>query len=138
VISMENRNPAGIRVICPDDCGNAPKKAQLRDFTMAAVQGDIAYVMGCVSDNVEWEVAGGRKTVGKTGFAETVRQLHDRPAVELEIRHILTHGKTGAVSGVVKYADGGHRSFCDVYVFAGSAKDAKIRGITSYVIDRPG
>jgi len=137
-MTMQSQGPSGFRIVCPEDCGNAPKKKQLRDFTAAAVQGDAAFVTACVSDHVEWEVAGARKITGKARFAEALREMHDRPVSELEIRHILTHGKTGAVSGIVKYADGGQRSFCDVYVFAGSAKDAKIREIVSYVIDHPG
>ena len=135
---MQSLGPSGFRVICPEDCGNAPKKAQLRDFTAAAVQGDLHRVLAHISDRIEWEITGSGKFAGKEQFAEAQRQMHGKPAAELEIRHILTHGKTGVVNGAVKYADGKKRSFCDVYVFTGSAKDAKIREIVSYVIDHPG
>lgn len=131
---MDNGKPAGIRVICREDCGNAPRKTLLRDFTLAAVSGDIAYLMKHLADSIVWEIAGKRKIVGQASFADAVRELHAKPPVELEIRHIITHGRTGAVSGVAKYADGS-RSFCDVYAFAGAGKNAGIKEITSYIIE---
>jgi hypothetical protein len=123
-----------IRLICPEDCGNAPRKVMLRDFTLAAVRGDTAYMLKHVADSIVWEIAGNRKVVGQASFADAMRELHARPADLLEIRHIITHGRTAAVSGVVKYGSGS-RAFCDVYEFAGSAKTAGIKSITSYIIE---
>jgi hypothetical protein len=52
---------------------------------------------------------------------------------ELIIERILTHGKEGAVSGVIKLEDGRTFEFADFYEF-NVAKDTKVRSITSYVI----
>jgi hypothetical protein len=123
-----------IRLICPEDCGNAPRKALLRDFTFAAVRQDLDFIMKHLADSVVWEIAGKQQTVGQASFADAIRQWHAKPAVLLEIRHIITHGRTGAVSGVVTY-DGSSRSFCDVYEFAGASRTAKLKKMTSYIID---
>lgn len=131
---MENNIPAGFRFICPDDCGNAPKKTLLRDITRAAVQADFDFVKEHIADSVVWDIIGDQKIEGLQSFMDTLRQMHAKPALELEIRHLITHGKTGAVSGTVKYEEGS-RSFCDVYVFNNSSKTAKIKEVTSYMIE---
>lgn len=131
---MIHDRPDGIRFNCPEDCGNAPRKTMLRDFTLAAVSGNIDFITKHAAESIVWKIAGSAKFVGLAPFADAMRELHGRQAIELEIHHIITHGRTGAVSGTVTYADGG-RAFCDVYEFAGASKTAKIREITSYIIE---
>ena len=48
--------------------------------------------------------------------------------------NVLTHGVSGAVDGIMLLEDGSRYAYCDVYRLNSSAKDAKIKVITSYVI----
>ena len=52
---------------------------------------------------------------------------------ELVLEQILSHGKEGAVNGIMKMQDGKKYAFSDLYVFQG-AKGTKIKTMTSYVI----
>jgi hypothetical protein len=52
---------------------------------------------------------------------------------ELNIGHLVTHSKAGAVNGKMKSINGNLFAYCDVYEFSG-AKGTRVREITSYVI----
>jgi hypothetical protein len=52
---------------------------------------------------------------------------------ELRIDHIITHGYTAALHGTMAYG-GKRRWFCDVYVFDGASKHAKIKEMITYAI----
>jgi hypothetical protein len=54
---------------------------------------------------------------------------------EVRIDNIITHGDTGVVNGWAKMKEGNAYAFCDVYKFNGHSKGAKIREITSYIIE---
>jgi len=124
-----------VRVIVSEDCGNAPKKALLRDFNIAFAEGDVARIASFVSDDITWNRVGDTRIEGREAFENDLRQMQGVRAKEVEITGILTHGNAGAAHGILRFEDGQSFAFCDVYRFASHAKDAKIREITSYVIE---
>ena len=123
-----------LKITVEEDCGNAPKRVVLRDFTIAYAQGDMAHLLEQVADNVRWQRIGDQVLEGKAAVAEALPHLLPDNATELTITNVMTHGNIGAVDGVLVLADGRHYAFCEVYRFSSHAKSAKIKEISSYVI----
>lgn len=125
-----------VKVNVKPDCGNAPKKLFLRDYHIALANHNREMILESVDDNVQWEVVGKRTVKGK---AEFERMLEDRLSKKLEvvtIDNIITHGNAASVNGTWTEVEGATYGFCDVYTFSSSAKNAKIKTITSYLIKR--
>lgn len=121
------------KILIDEDCGNSPKNIFIQDLTIAFARRDIKTILGSVTEGIRWEIPGDRLIEGKDHFAAALEQM-DENVLELTIRHIATHGKTGAVDGTVKLKSGRTRAFCDVYEFNG-AKGTAVKAITSYRID---
>lgn len=121
-------------VICAEDCGNAPKKAFLRDFHVAFAGHDAAFILENLTDDIRWEIIGDRLMQGKSEVAEVLDQMKDEETVTLIINNIITHGNTAAVDGSTELASGETFAFCDVYGFSGHGKNARIQERRSYVI----
>jgi phosphoheptose isomerase len=116
------------------DCGNAPKKAALRDFTIAFAEHDKATVLTAVADDIEWEIVGDRQVAGIDAFGDALDGAWSASVRSLSIDTILTHGNQGSVSGSMALTGGDTLRFCDVHRFSSHGKNAKIARITSYWI----
>lgn len=119
------------------NCGNSPKIEFLKAFNIAFAKGDIDYLSSSVTDDLAWEMVGKRKIEGKEEFVKTLESMTGHEAVELKFDKILSHGKQGAVNGIMKMADGSSYAFADFYEFS-NAKGEKIKTMTSIVIDLNG
>ena len=122
------------RVIASEDCGNSPKNKFLEKLTVAFAEGNAGFILGSVTDDIRWNIVGGRLVQGKDDFALALRGMKNDKVVELTIDHVATHGRAGAVNGTRKSKNGKRRAFCDVYEFSG-AKGTSVKEITSYVIE---
>lgn len=115
------------------DCGNAPKREFLKEINIAFAKGDSDFLRENVTDTIVWNIIGDRKIEGKEKFIEELEKMKMEKASELILDRVLTHGKEGAVNGVMKMQNGKKYAFADFYEFNG-AKGTKIKSITSYVI----
>lgn len=115
------------------DCGNSPKNRLVEDVSVAIATADVQALLDRVTEDVIWKIVGGETSSGTDELAETVRRLGDQEMAGLDVERVCTHGKTGAVSGHVKFAKG-RRDFCDVYEFS-SARGTHVKAITSYRIE---
>ncbi|KDE59678.1 hypothetical protein EL22_18995 [Halostagnicola sp. A56] len=122
-------------ITVPEDCGNSPKKALLRDFNVAFAEGDEEFILETVSDDIEWTSVGERQRYGTGDLASALEEMEESDVAELTIDHVITHGATGAVDGTVTMEDGSAYAFCDVYEFTNTGSNAAIRTMTSYVIE---
>jgi hypothetical protein len=122
------------KIIANEDCGNSPKNIFVQSVTIAFVKGDTQFLLNSVTEDIRWNIVGGKVIEGKAAFAKALEQRAKHKALELSVGHVLTHGKAGAVNGVLKFKGGVSQSFCDVYEFNG-AKGTSIKEITSYVIE---
>ncbi|WP_413375163.1 nuclear transport factor 2 family protein [Alkalihalobacillus sp. 1P02AB] len=128
-------NEHSLEIISPNDCSNSPKREQLRDFNIAFAKADIESIVSFVADDITWNMVSENQTFqGKAAFVEVLEQMKEQKATKLEISQIITHGKTGATNGVLTFGEQKY-GFCDVYVFTGAGKDAKLKEITSYVLN---
>jgi hypothetical protein len=120
------------KIIIGEDCGNSPKNIFIQKFTIAFAQMDTKFLVGNVTDDIQWNIVGDRLIRGKDDFAGAL--LGMKSAKEITILHIATHGKSGAADGNLKFISGRTFGFCDVYEY-NNAKGDKIKAITSYVIE---
>lgn len=120
------------RIIIRPDCDNAPKKEFLKEFNIAFAKGDVDFIINNVSDDIHWIIYGDKEIKGKDEFRIEMNIMKDYTADELQIHHILTHGKEASISGEMKMGNRTY-AFCDLYEFT-SAGNQKIRGMKTYII----
>jgi hypothetical protein len=87
-----------------------------------------------VTNDIHWHIVGERLVEGKEVFAEALEKIGNDRVENLIIRHVVSHGKAGAVNGISKLKNGKTVAFCEVYEFSG-AKGTSVREITSYAIE---
>ncbi|GHO50519.1 hypothetical protein [Ktedonospora formicarum] len=123
-----------VMITVHEDCGNAPKKLFLKDFIVAAVSNDSAFVARKITDDILWNLVGRRCISGKQDVLTQLQRSRSDEVVELIINTIVTHGYNGAADGFLKFKDGKTVAFCDVYQFRASTNNAPIKAITTYAI----
>lgn len=121
------------KITVSSDCGNAPKKEFLKKINIAFAKGNSDFLTDSVTDKIVWNIIGDKKIEGKEKFTEELEKMKTKKASKLILNRILTHGKEGAVSGIMKMQNGKKYAFSGFYEFSG-AKGAKVKSITSYVI----
>lgn len=133
---MPDQPPANeeLKIVCIEDCGNAPRKKILLDFIVAYAKGDLDAILEQVADTISWNRVGDKEIQGKDRLIEVLTQMKDFYATELRIENIITHGYTAAMNGIIIFEEK-HYSFCNVYKFNGTSKSAKIKEISTYAID---
>lgn len=121
------------KITINSDCGNSSKKEFLKKINIAFAQADSDFLIESVTDDIVWEMVGDKTIEGKEDFAAVLEEMKEKAASELLVEQILTHGREGAVNGVITASSGNKYAFSDFYKFRG-AKGAKIKRLTSYVI----
>jgi hypothetical protein len=127
-----------VKIVCKEDCGNAPKKLLLKELTTAFAKGTAQRVLlPQLADDVDWEIVGTEPIKGKDAVARMLSEAakSGNRATQLEIENIITHGNAGSVNGHITMADGKQYAFCDVYVWNGASAKSAIRKITSFSIE---
>src|SRR5688572_23761904 len=122
------------KVIISEDCGNSPKNIFVQELTIAFAKGDTKFIQSNVTEDVRWNMVGDRIIEGKEKIIEMLEKMKDDKAVELNIRHIATHGKAGAADGSIKFKNGNTVAYCNVYEFS-NTKGTSVKEITSYEIE---
>jgi hypothetical protein len=113
------------------DCGNAPRKAQVRDWLIAVAQGDPDEVGRLLSEDVSWEAVGSSTIHGRD---VVLAGLRSEPARTLVVASLLSHGKFVAAEGSMLSADGGSERFAYFFTFTGHAKTALIGSVIRFAI----
>ena len=123
--------PNDVEVIVGVDCGNAPKKAQVRDWVISLARGQVDEVCDALSDGVTWEVAKADTTAGIERVRALVEDLASRDVSLVEIRHLLSHGKQVAAEGMLTVG-GSEERFVHMITYSGFGKSAKISEVLTY------
>lgn len=122
------------KIVSSPNCGNSPKMEFLKEFNIAFAKGNIEFITESVTDDIIWNIIGDKKIVGKENFTVELEKMKSEKVNELVLEQILSHGKEGAASGIMKMEDGKNYGFSDFYVFQG-AKGKKLKSINSYLIE---
>ncbi|GCE49958.1 SnoaL-like protein [Thermosporothrix hazakensis] len=123
-----------INVICAEDCGNAPKKQQLKDYTIACANNNFSSAAAFVTDTIVWDIVGQERFEGINRYTQALERLKEENITELHIENIITHGNTGAINGTKKLGNGTTIAFCDVFIFTSTRRNSSIKAISSYRI----
>lgn len=135
-----------MKIVCAEDCGNAPKKRLLKELYIDFWGGEGRMLFDNLTEDAVWSIVGGPQYVGKEAIKEAIEEAITEPfeksrdgrPSELVIHNIITHGNTAAANVTVKMPDGSRIEYCDVYRFGGFGPKAKIKEVTSYVIPLTG
>ncbi|NKE06640.1 MULTISPECIES: nuclear transport factor 2 family protein [Mesobacillus] len=127
--------PQNLRIDCPKDCGNAPKKVLLKELTVALLTRDYSCMNENMADDIRWQVAGDKCIYGKDEIRDAFNENISKEVIQLHIQNIITHGPTGAVNGFFVFDDHSKLSFCDVYTFSSAGKSAKVKEIMSFRVE---
>jgi hypothetical protein len=93
-----------VKVICKEDCGNAPKKLFLKDFNTAVARGNLPFIEPNITEDVTWhlfEPSGQKQILGRDNVLEEYKHNLVIEPVELAIDTIITQGDRGAVNGTI-------------------------------------
>lgn len=118
------------RIIRSGDCGNSPKNKRAEDLAVALATADLQTVTALTTDDVEWRIVGGSVYAGQEAVRQALAAANADAINTLTVLHVVTHGKAGAVDGVLQFASQTTR-FADFFDFS-SAKGTHINQITSY------
>ncbi|MCX7749296.1 MAG: hypothetical protein N2645_20750 [Clostridia bacterium] len=77
-------------VIVGADCGNSPKKLFLKQFNIAFAEGNAAFIIESVSDDITWNIIGDKLIKGKNDFAQALDNMKKDKIDKLVINSIIT------------------------------------------------
>ena len=121
-------------IVVNEDCGNSPRKAVLRDFNLAFINGEVDATLEFGSDDVTWNLVGEATIEGSAGMRAWLESMAGKKARRVVLENIITDGRTAAINGTYEMESGSRFAFCDVYEFEGAASDSPISNYSSYVI----
>ena len=124
-----------VKITVEANCGNSPKAELIRDMNIAFAEGDSKFILDNMADDIHWELVGVEIIEGKIAAIDALDKMLDDSTEELVIQNVITHGDVGSINGTMKFDEGMEFGFCDVYTFTSHAKDAKIKSITSYIVE---
>lgn len=115
-------------------CGNAPKMERVIDLTVSLAARDEAAAKTHLRDDFTWtEVGMGRIA----DFSSLGAALAARPEVSsIAIENALSHGNGAMCEGWFERIDGRAFHFCSVAKFVSTAKNAAVKALHMYLIDR--
>lgn len=114
------------------DCGNAPKKALVRDWLIAAAEGDADEIRARLADQALWEAVGETECRGRDEVAEGLARL-GADGVAFRLDRLLSHGKHVAAEGSIERDGGASTRFAHFIEFDGHGKNSPIASIVTYV-----
>lgn len=121
------------KIVSTPNCGNSPKMEFLKNFNIAFAKRDVAFLEKSVTEDIVWNIIGDKKIEGQQQFIVELEKMKEEKTSELILHQVMSHGKEGAVNGIITTENNQKYAFSDFYMFKG-AKGVKIKSITSYVI----
>lgn len=121
------------KIVRSRDCGNSPKNLLIENLAVALVTGDRRTAASLLTADVQWNIVGGKVLSGREAVLQELEDVNSKSIVQLTVWHAVTHGKAGAVNGLVQFRET-TQGFCDVFEFS-SAKGTSVSQITSYRIN---
>ncbi len=111
------------------DCGNSPKNIFVQEFVIALLLGQANKIKGKIEKDIIWSLTPAKTVKGSPQLLSKMHRI-DGPD-QIDIHHVLTHGKLGSVAGLLRDQKGKEMAFCHIIEFS-SAAAKSVRKITSY------
>ena len=110
-------------------------KQTVQTFLDAFTKSDVAVILSCLTDDIEWSIPGASPVTGKPAFAKQIDPgaIIGNPAINVS-RMTEEHNVVVAEGSIrCTRKDGSFRNtlFCDVFVM----QDAKIKHLTAYLME---
>ena len=119
-----------MKVIRSSDCGNSPKQKLLEDISIALAGADAGLIDSLTVPELVWLHVGGKPLEGQDAVLSAIRK--SGPATEVAIERVVSHGRAGAVNGVI--TRGGKRTaFCHMFEF-NNTKCTHVKSISTYSV----
>jgi ketosteroid isomerase-like protein len=110
-------------------------KQTVQKYMVGFTRSDHGQILSCLTDDVEWLMPGAFHLSGKDAFDKEIENLAFVGSPEIEITRMTEENDVVVAEGTVRAARraGGFLNavFCDVFVM----QDAKIRQLTSYLVE---
>ena len=119
-----------MRVIRSPDCGNAPKQKLLEGMTVALAGADTGLVDSLALPDLVWLHIGKKPIEGQDAVRSVIRKFG--PATELAIERVVSHGRGGAVNGIITRV-GKRTAFCHMFEF-NNTKGTHVKSISTYSV----
>ena len=119
-----------MKVNVSKNCGNAPKQTLIADLNVAFAEADTTAVSSFFHKDIQWEMVGDKTITGYDPVVTFLKEMGVKPALQLDLDTIVTHGKFAAARGILHF-ENEEVTFHDFYEFssAGSNKIIKISSI---------
>jgi ketosteroid isomerase-like protein len=115
----------------------SPNQRTVQQYMDAFARTDRPEILGCLTDDVEWIIPGFVHLRGKDAFAGEIQNDAFVGSPTITVTRLTEEADLVVAEGGVRCArrDGGmlNAVFCDVFVM----RDAKIRQLTSYLVELP-
>ena len=119
-----------MKVIRSSDCGNSPKQKLLEDMSVALAGADAGLIDSLAVPELVWLHIGKKPVEGQDAVLSAIRK--SRPATEVVIERVVSHGRAGAVNGII--TRGSKRTaFCHMFEF-NNAKGTHVKSISTYSV----
>ena len=110
-------------------------KQTVQKYLEGFTRSDHGQILSCLSDDVEWLMPGGFHLSGKDAFDKEIENPAFIGSPEIKITRMTEENDVVVAEGTVRAARRGggflNAVFCDVFVM----RDAKIRQLTSYLVE---
>ena len=117
------------RIVRSKDCGNSPKNLLAESLAIALATGNAKAALPLLAEDAAWEIIGRSTITGRAAIEMALSKA--RKVKSVTIQKVLTHGRSGAVSGTIGLSAAHVRRFCDLYEFSG-AGGKTVRRVTSF------
>ena len=121
------------KIVKSGDCGNSPKNALLERVSIAFALGDFESVESELVEDIQWSIVGSESVRGISQLGNAWERQRRKAVKRVVIRHVVNHGRSGAVEGELELSDGRHIAFCDFCDF-GSAKGTTVGRVSTYLV----
>lgn len=112
------------------DCGNSPKQKLLEDVSVALATGDTKTIEKLTLPELTWHQVGKAPVEGRDAVFKQLSKAG--AATELVIEKVVSHGRSGAVSGV-EVSKGKRKAFCHMFDF-NNTKCTHVKSIATYAV----
>lgn len=122
-----------VKIIYTEDCGTNYRNKLIREFYIAFTKQNVDFILDHIENDVHWQIVDKAFILGKEQFTKRVKHMAHLKIKTLHIKNIIINGRTSAVNGIIHSEENKNYSFCDIYHFSNTGKNAKIQRISTYI-----
>lgn len=106
----------------PPSSAEQPAQAFLVAFNRAFMgQPDKAFIASCLAEDFSMDMVGEQPIPSKAAFLDMMDAQADMIIDEMHIEAVIAHGQHAAVHGTMRFTNGQHYAFCDLYTLSGTS-----------------